>query len=323
MGKVAKRVVVEVTSGIMSKESLIDELKAGRFLPDIGENFKVNTTELSLKNIEPSEAILTGENTEVQLVEGAFNGKKSSSIGDGSSVFEFINRDLIGNKQELILEILDNKLHDKTIPAPSVVFLIGPPSTSKTEILRAVKKAAESWNKDVEYHTGPGLTEKYVGKTAEVIEELKNKVSSEFVLLIDEVDSLVGTRESRNSYMHLLEAVTSMNLLLDSVIEQQGIAILASNASEVNIDPAILNRSLVIRRGTASEEKVNMSVDIFGKKFGLSKEDIRQLKEKKLGSFRTVKVVAQMMACGIELERAMVLKESEKREVFTRGKYIR
>jgi len=313
---VAKKIVVEVLSNEFSEETLKKKLREDRFLPEQNNTFIVNTWNLVLKNVQPPKAKVTSDNTKIELIENINENGVKENV-KGKSVFNFLNKDLLGSKQEMALKIIDTELKGEEKPTPPVFFFQGPPSTSKTKILNAIKHAAESWNKNVAYHTGPKLTKRYVGQTSNELEDIKNKVGEDFILLIDEVDSIVGRRRVENNSTHLFEAVTSMNLLLDQIIEKNSLAVLASNVEELNIDPAILNRSLMIKRGSPSKQEVKKAIEIFGEEFNLSDEIIKRLLGEELKDFREARKLIQMIACGIDIDRVLELRDNNDKKSLT------
>lgn len=331
MKKDAERIVVKICSSKDLSEDRLEELKAelrnDRYLPSAGETFEINSWEILLVEVEPSEASFSGNGTEIELLdeepseEGSRDDSEMDDLDKDASISDFLILELLGDKQRAILEILSKRLDGKDIPVPSLIFLQGPPSTSKTEILKALQKLGECKGWRAKFIDGPSLNRVYVGETAEEIKKLKEDVTDSSILLIDEVDSICGERRTSagNSKVHLLESVTSLNLLLDKIQEKEAIGVMSSNADSKIIDRAIKNRCLTIRRDKPKKEKVEKFIDILAEDFDLSENDIKEIKRLEPEDFRSAKKIVRLRACGIDLEKAQLFSHVKKEK---RHKYI-
>ncbi len=322
----ANRISVKRVSSKEYKGNLKEDLKANRFLPSVGQTFKVRSVELLLVDCEPREASYTGPNTYIELIDEV---KVSKDLSDKEKrcVLDFLIPELLGKRQKLILKVLDKKLDGEEINTPSVIFLLGPSSTSKTKILSALARKAESKGWKVVSTDGPTLMGMHIGDTADYFKAIRKSVDAKTILLIDEVDSICGKRVMAagggGGFTHLLETVTSLNKTLDKVMEEDGIAILASNIADIAIDDAILNRSLIVKRGPISKETLDIAVDIFGKKYKLSKDIRKDIRKMELKSFRDIILVARLRSCGLSHDEARTFLADDKKEVSKDLVYLR
>ncbi|GEM_PF-5233336 len=324
----AEKVVVKPISSIsLPKEKLnefMEDFKCNRFLPEKGEKFNLGPIEILLLDVKPVGARITGSTTEVELITDDTAIKEEKTIdddvikkmGEDVKVTDFLDPELLGDKQRTIVELINDKLDGKDIPMPPVLFLLGPPSTSKTKILKSIEKKAKRTGWKVKFIDGPTLNDKYHGETAKMIMSIKEEVEQKFVLLIDEVDSIVGKRNVRDEFTrdYLFETVTSLNLLLDEIIDNSAIAIFTSNAGETIIDDAILNRSLPVLRDTIGEEKVKRFIEMYAKnpEFDLSADEIEEIQQLDLSDFREAEKVIRLKASGLRTEEAKKFLRDEK-----------
>ncbi len=323
----AQKIVVKICSSEGSSEDemekLKEELRNERFLPAKGKTFKIQDCELLLVDVDPEDARFAESETKVELLKESSSKEKIEGDKEMKdvSIYDLLIPELLGDQQKAILDVLSKKLDGKDIPAPPIIFLHGPPSTSKTEILKAVGKKAKSKGWEVKSLSGPRLNRVYLGELANEIKKIKEEVSDKFVLLIDEVDIICAERNlgKGNSTAHQLEAVTSLNKLLDKIIQKEGIAVLTSNAEKNLIDEAILNRCLNIRREKPKKKKVERFIEISADEFKLGESEVKEIKKLELRDFREAKKIMRLRACGIDLEKALLFAQGEKEK---RRKYI-
>lgn len=305
----ARKIVVKCISSERYKGDLEKDLRSNRFLPNVGQKFKILTTELILMGCEPEGAAFTGPNTEVELMLDEIELKECS-------IFDHLIPDLLGDQQRILLELLEKKFDGDDIPIPNVIFLLGPPATSKTEVLNAIKKKAENRGWAVVNTDGPTIMGRYIGDVAEYIKEIRDDVDERFVIIIDEIDTICGERTlgAGGGFLHLMETVTSLNRLLDTVIEKGGIAVFASNVKEFAIDQSIKSRSLMVNRESISDEILEKATVIFAKRWGLSEDVLDDIKKMGLKNFRDINIATRLRACGLDHEKTVIFMEKERKK---------
>ncbi len=110
---------------------------------------------------------------------------------------------------------------------------------------------------------------------------------------------------------------------MDKVIEEDGIAVLARNIDDIAIDDAILNRSLMVKRGPPSKETLDISIGIFGEKYDLPKNIREDIRKMELKSFRDIILVARLRACGLTRDEVEIFLADDKKEVSKELVYVR
>ncbi|PPE05928.1 AAA family ATPase [Williamsoniiplasma lucivorax] len=119
------------------------------------------------------------------------------------------------------------------------IFITGKPGTGKTSY---VKFLSHKTNLPIYFLKASRLISSYLGDTHKNIDILKKdieKISANGIILIDEIDSLLGNRENINNDEYR-RMIGSFNMMFDSL--QKGITIIGITNESKYIDEAILRR---------------------------------------------------------------------------------
>ena len=127
----------------------------------------------------------------------------------------------------------------KTKP-PKGVLLYGPPGPGKTLLAKAVANESEANFISIK---GPGLLSKWVGESERGVREIfhKARLAAPCVIFMDELDSIVPTREFGFGDNQVTERVISQILTeLDGLEELRDVVIIGATNRPDIIDQALL-----------------------------------------------------------------------------------
>jgi AAA+ superfamily predicted ATPase len=126
------------------------------------------------------------------------------------------------------------------------ILLWGPPGNGKTLLARAV--AGES-SSHIETISGPETLSKWVGESEKNLREIFERAAhyAPSVIIMDEVDSLAGNRESDN-LGYLRQVVSQLLVLMDGLSDLGRVLIIATTNCPDHIDSAILRPGRIDRK---------------------------------------------------------------------------
>jgi transitional endoplasmic reticulum ATPase len=126
------------------------------------------------------------------------------------------------------------------------ILLFGPPGNGKTLLARAV--AGESGS-HIETISGPEILSKWLGESEQNLRDIFERAARYVpsVIIIDEVDSLAGTRESENLGC-LRQVVSQLLVLMDGLSDRGRVLIIATTNCPNSIDSAIMRPGRIDRK---------------------------------------------------------------------------
>ncbi|MGO9118952.1 MAG: ATP-binding protein [Desulfomonilaceae bacterium] len=135
------------------------------------------------------------------------------------------------------LEAFDKYLKNPTgdEPVPMSLLFFGVPGSGKSHMARFI---GQHLGKEIVFKRASDILSKWVGETEQNVRAcFEEAAEKEAILVIDELDSLVGNR-GRTSYSW---EISQINEFLTSMESHRGIAIFTSNRL-MDLDPAALRR---------------------------------------------------------------------------------
>lgn len=196
----------------------------------------------------------------------------------------------------LLKSTIELPLHNPTlfsdfgISPPRGILLHGPPGTGKTMLLRSV---ANETNAHVLTVNGPSIVSKYLGETEEAIRDIFTEARKfqPSIVFMDEIDSLVPSRNSDDSGETESRVVATLLTMMDGMGDTGRIVIVGATNRPNSIDAAL-------RRPGRFDQEVEIGIpdveardEILTKqfdkmnptKYDLSKEDISLIASKTHG----------------------------------------
>ncbi|KAK6463439.1 AAA+-type ATPase [Scheffersomyces coipomensis] len=225
--------------------------------------------------------------SKVNLNKSDLSGPSKSKFPQLPNLSNYSEVGGLSKQIELLKSSINLPLHNPTlfsdfgISPPRGVLLHGPPGTGKTMLLRCVANEA---NAHVLTVNGPSIVSKYLGETEEAIRDIfiEARKFQPSIIFMDEIDSLVPSRNSDDSGETESRVVATMLTMMDGLGESGRIVVVGATNRPNSIDAALrrpgrFDQEVEIGIPDA-DARLEILIKLFEKmnssKCALSKEDI-------------------------------------------------
>ncbi len=227
-------------SSFIREKMLMWPLSLGDVVRIKGINITGSKTEFRVENIEPGQAAVINNQTDIQVIgPGDF-----STMCRGKTAP--VKYDNIGGHDELIEEIREiveiplrnpNLFKDMGISPPKGILLYGPPGTGKTLIARALANESKAKLFTIR---GAEIIDSHYGEAERRLREVFDDASEEppSIILLDEIDSIAPKREQASGDLER-RVVTQLITLMDSLPEGGGVIVIGTSNRHEAIEGAL------------------------------------------------------------------------------------
>lgn len=233
---------VTLSEDITSDVTIIDISKEG--IESSIENLSLdgdNASNIVSDSVSPSFIFQKGKTLITLSKESKPRSSKYSQLP------QMMTYDRIGglsSQISLLKSTIELPLHNPTlftdfgISPPRGILLHGPPGTGKTMLLRCV---ANESNAHVLSINGPSIVSKYLGETENAIREIFQEARKfqPSIIFIDEIDSLVPSRNSDDSGEAESRVVATMLTLMDGMNDSGKVVVVGATNRPNSIDSAL------------------------------------------------------------------------------------
>ncbi|ODV60915.1 AAA family ATPase AFG2 [Ascoidea rubescens DSM 1968] len=168
-----------------------------------------------------------------------------------------------------------NLFYQFNIKPPRGILLYGPPGTGKTMILKAIANSTKLTH--ILSINGPSIISKYLGGTEEKLTQIFNEARTyqPSIIFVDEIDSLVPSRDSSDSTEIENRTVATLLTLMDGLDNSNNnVIIIASTNRPNSIDSAL-------RRPGRFDQEIEIGIPDIDARFDILKKSIQKMNEKK------------------------------------------
>lgn len=142
-----------------------------------------------------------------------------------------------------------DEMHKSHVKVPRGIILSGPPGTGKTTLAKHLGTILGIPDSRVIYHSGAAFASKWVGESAANVRNLFAPIQREsrrsgaygspFMLIIDEADALLGTRDGIGTHTERRAALTTFLEYVDGLETIHNVFIIAITNTPESLDPAV------------------------------------------------------------------------------------
>lgn len=231
-------------SGYLWKIETHSALPVGKRLADKSPWLGVvkKETGLKIRNVKLSKnLLLQGGLTSIKAIDDALN--QISLGGLTLPIKEAIRTILIGHSP------LTEQLQRPSMRPPKGLLMYGPPGTGKTALARELAQLLGCPKERIKWLAGSEILNMWLGESERKVRELfqpaqdaskKGGKNELYLIFIDEIDSILGSREEKSGNSARNSIVNQILSLLDGLIKSNNVLLVGTTNRKDMLDPAAL-----------------------------------------------------------------------------------